>query len=61
MYADLNLIGRPRPLRRLNAAQRSSRPLTPAETRFLHERGWLDSHITDAEEQFLRENGLGLR
>jgi hypothetical protein len=60
MDADLNLIDRPQPPQLLDVVERSSQLLTAGETEFLQERGWLSNSITDAEEQYLRENGLGL-
>jgi hypothetical protein len=58
--AALNLINRPQPPHLPDVPERSSQPLTAQETEYLLDRGWLDNHITSAEEQYLEENGLGL-
>lgn len=60
MDAALNLIDRPQPPLLPDVAERSCQPLTAWETGLLLDRGWLNDHITDAEEQYLWENGLGL-
>lgn len=57
MGEALNLIERTQPPR---VAVRSSQRLTAAEREFLRERGLLHSYVTDAEEEYLRENDLGL-
>lgn len=60
MDAALNLIDRPQPPLLPDVSERSSQPLTAWETELLQDRGWLSNSITEAEEQCLWENGLGL-